>query len=163
MPSFDIVSETDLQKLDNAVNTAKREIINRYDFHNSKTEIEHDKKENILHILTENDMRMDAIESILIARMIKQGLEPSCLDFGKEKYAAGSMVKKDIKIKEGIDKDNARKIVKIIKDSGLKVQASIMDEQVRVTGKKLDDLQDVIALVKKAGIELPLQFNNFRN
>lgn len=163
MPSFDIVSETDLQKLDNAVNTAKKEIVNRYDFHNSKTEIEHDKKENILHIVTENDMRMDAIEGILIARLIKQGLEPSCLDFGKEKYAAGSMIKKDIKIKEGIDKDNARKIVKIIKESGIKVQASIMDEQVRVTGKKLDDLQTVIALVKKAGIELPLQFNNFRN
>lgn len=163
MPTFDIVSETDQQKLDNAVNTAKREIINRYDFHNSKTEIEHDKKENILHIVTENDMRMDAIESILISRMIKQGLEPSCLDFGKEKYSAGSMVKKDITIKEGIDKDNARKIVKLIKDSGIKVQASIMDDQVRVTGKKLDDLQDVIALIKKAGLDLPLQFNNFRN
>lgn len=163
MPTFDIVSETDQQKLDNAVNTAKREIINRYDFHNSKTEIEHDKKENILHIVTENDMRMDAIESILISRMIKQGLEPSCLDFGKEKYSAGNMVKKDITIKEGIDKDNARKIVKLIKDSGIKVQASIMDDQVRVTGKKLDDLQDVIALIKKAGLDLPLQFNNFRN
>jgi len=163
MPSFDIVCETDHQKLDNAVNTAKREIVNRYDFHNSKTEIELDKKELMLHIVTENDMRMDAIESILISRIIKQGLEPSCLDFGKEKYAAGSMVKKDIKIKEGIDKDNARKIVKLIKDSGMKVQASIMDEQVRVTGKKLDDLQEVIALVKKAGLDLPLQFNNFRN
>jgi len=163
MPSFDIVSETDQQKLDNAVNTARREIVNRYDFHNSKTVIELDKKEKLLFILTENDMRMDAIESILISRIIKQGLEPSCLDFGKEKYASGNMVKKDIKIKEGIDKDNARKIVKLIKDSGLKIQASIMDEQVRVTGKKLDDLQEAIAIVKKAGLDLPLQFNNFRN
>jgi len=163
MPSFDIVSETDQQKLDNAVNTARKEIVNRYDFHNSKTEIELDKKENVLHIVTENDMRMDAVESIIISRIIKQGLEPSCLDFGKEKYAAGSMVKKDIKIREGIDKDNARKIVKLIKESGIKVQASIMDEQVRVTGKKLDDLQEVIAMVKKAGLDLPLQFNNFRN
>jgi cyclic-di-GMP-binding protein len=163
MPSFDIVSETDQQKLDNAVNTARREIVNRYDFHNSKTVIELDKKEKHIFILTENDMRMDAVESILISRIIKQGLEPSCLDFGKEKYASGNMVKKDIKIKEGIDKDNARKIVKIIKDSGLKIQSSIMDEQVRVTGKKLDDLQAAIALVKKAGLDLPLQFNNFRN
>lgn len=163
MPSFDIVSETDLQRMDNAVNTARKEIVNRYDFHNSKTELDLDKKEKMIHILTENDMRMDAVEGILIARMVKQGLESSCLDFQKEKYASGNMVRKDIKIKVGIDKDNARKIVKLIKDSGIKVQASIMDEQVRVTGKKLDDLQTIISLVKKGGIELPLQFENFRN
>lgn len=163
MPSFDIVSETDLQKLDNAVNTARREMVSRFDFHHSKTEINLDKKDSMIYILTENDMRMDAVEGILIARMVRQGLESSCLDFGKEKYASGNMVKKDIRIKKGIDKDNARKLIKIIKDSGKKVQASIMDEQIRVTGKKLDDLQEVISMIKKTQVDLPLQFTNFRN
>ncbi len=163
MPSFDIVSETDLQKLDNAVNTARRELVNRFDFHGSASELDLDKKEKSIRILTENDMRMDAIEGILIARMVKQGLESGCLDFGKEKYASGNMLRTDIRIREGVDKDHARKIVKLIKDSGLRVQASIMDEQVRVTGKKLDDLQQIISIIKKAGLDLPLQYTNFRN
>lgn len=163
MPSYDIVSKTDLQKLDNAINVAKKEIGTRYDFHDSKTEIEFDKKEMSLKITTENDMRMEAIREIIIARSMKQGIDPSCYDFGKEQYAAGNMVKKDVKIKQGIDKETAKKIVKTIKDSGMKLQASIMDEQVRVTGKKIDDLQQSIAIVKAAGLEIPLQYENFRN
>jgi len=162
MPSFDIVSKIDIQRLDNAINTASRELSTRFDFHNSKTEIELDKKEMLIHIVTENDMRMKTIEGIIIGRMVKQSLEPSCLDFGKELYASGNMVKKDIKIKEGVDKDMARKIVKIIKETGMKVQASIMDEQVRVTGKKIDDLQKIIDVVKASKLELPLQYENFR-
>jgi uncharacterized protein YajQ (UPF0234 family) len=125
--------------------------------------VELDKKEMVIHIVTENDMRMKTIEGIIIGRMVKQALEPSCLDFGKELYASGNMVKKDIKVKQGIDKDTARKIVRIIKDSGMKVQPSIMDEQVRVSGKKIDDLQDVISLIKKSNLDLPLQYENFRN
>ncbi|HEX5003403.1 MAG TPA: YajQ family cyclic di-GMP-binding protein [Bacteroidia bacterium] len=163
MPSFDIVSKVDIQKLDNAINTATKEITTRYDFHGSKTEIELDKKTLNVHIVTENDMRMKAIEGVIIARMVKQGLEPACLDFGKELYAAGNMVKKDIKIKEGVDKEMGKKIVKVLKESGLKIQGSIMDDQVRVTGKKIDDLQDAIARVKQAGFEQPLQYINFRN
>lgn len=163
MPSFDIISKVDVQKLDNAINTALKEIINRYDFHGSKTEVELDKKLLQLKILTENDMRMDAIRDILISRVMKQGLDPNCLDFGKEHQAAGAMLRKEVKIVNGIDKEIAKKITKIIKDSGLKVQASIMDDQVRVTGKKLDDLQSAIAVVRQAGIEQPLQFDNFRN
>ena len=163
MPSFDIVSKVDAQKLDNAINTAIKEITTRYDFSGSKTEIELDKKTMNVHVVTENDMRMKAIEGVIIARMVKQGLEPACLDFGKELYAAGNMVKKDIKIKEGIDKELGKKIVKILKDSGLKIQGSIMDDQVRVTGKKIDDLQAAIAHVKQAGFEQPLQYLNFRN
>jgi uncharacterized protein YajQ (UPF0234 family) len=162
MPSFDIISKTDLQRLDNAINSAAKEIVNRFDFHNSKTKIELDKKEMMIHIVTENDMRMKTIEGIIIGRMVKQLLEPSCLDFGKELYAAGSMVKKDIKVKQGIDKDTARKIVKTIKETGMKVQASIMDEQVRVTGKKLDDLQEIISVIKKNDFGIPLQFENYR-
>ena len=162
MPSFDIISEIDIQKLDNAINVASKEITTRFDFNNSKTKIELDKKTSTIHVLTENDMRMQTVEGIIISRMLKQGLDPQSLDFGKELYATGDMVKKDIKVKEGIDKETAKKIVKIIKDSGAKVQASIMDEQVRVTGKKLDDLQDIMALVKKSEIGIPVQFDNYR-
>jgi len=163
MPSFDIVSKIEIQRLDNAINAASKELSTRFDFHNSKTEVELDKKEMVIHVLTENDMRMKTIEGIIIGRMVKQSLEPSSLDFGKELYASGNMVKKDIKVKQGIDKDMARKIVKIIKESGMKVQASIMDEQVRVTGKKIDDLQQIISVVKKSNLDLPLQYENFRN
>ncbi len=106
---------------------------------------------------------MKAVEDIIISRLVKQALDPTILDFGKEHYASGNMVRKDIKIKQGIDKENAKKIVKIIKESGVKVQPSIMDEQVRVTGKKIDDLQKVITFVKASSIDLPLQYENFRN
>lgn len=163
MPSFDIVSKVDVQKLDNAINTACKEIATRYDFHGSKTEVELDKKLLQIKIVTENDMRMDAIRDIIISRIMKQGLEAECLDFGKEHYAAGAMIRKEVKVKDGIDKESAKKIVKSIKDSGLKVQASIMEDQVRVTGKKLDDLQNAIAIVRQSGFEQPLQFTNFRN
>jgi len=163
MPSFDIVNETDIQKMDNAINTARKEITSRYDFSSSKTTLELDKKLLEIQIMTENDMRMKAVQDIMISRVMKQGIDPACLDFGKEHYASGNMIRKDVKIKKGVDKETAKKLVKIIKDSGKKVQASIMDEQVRVTGKKLDELQDVIALVKTQDLELPLQFVNFRN
>jgi uncharacterized protein YajQ (UPF0234 family) len=163
MATFDIVSKTDAQKLDNAINTATKEIVNRYDFYDSKTSIELDKKSMVVHIVTENDMRMDAIEGVIISRVVKQGLDSRCLDFGKEKYAAGDMIKKDVNIRNGIDKETGKKISKMIKEMGLKVQPSIMDDQVRVTGKKIDDLQDVIARLKQAKLDLPLQFENFRN
>jgi uncharacterized protein YajQ (UPF0234 family) len=163
MASFDIVSKIDVQKLDNAINTVVREISTRYDFHDSKSTIEFDKKELLIHIVTENDMRMDAIEGIIISRSMKQGLDSRCFDFGKEQYAAGALIKKDVKVKNGIDKENAKKIVKMAKDTGLKIQASIMDDQVRVTAKKIDDLQSVIAYLKKSKPEIPLQYENFRN
>ena len=165
MPSFDIVSEIDQQTLDNAINNAKKEILNRYDFNGSKTTIELEKKNLTLEIVTEDDMKLKAIRDILISRCMKQGIDPESLDFSKEHYASGPLIKKDIKVKKGVDKETAKKIVKIIKDSGMKVQASIMDEQVRVTGKKLDDLQAVIGMMKGkvADIGLPLQYINFRN
>jgi uncharacterized protein YajQ (UPF0234 family) len=153
----------DIQKLDNAINTACKEISTRYDFHGSKTEVELDKKLLLIKIVTEDDMRMAAIRDIIISRIMKQGLEPACLDFGKDHYASGSMIRKEVKVKDGIDKETAKKIVKLVKDSGLKVQASIMDDQVRVTGKKIDELQNVIAIVRQSGQDLPLQYINFRN
>lgn len=162
MPSFDIVSKIDAQTLDNAINNARKEILNRYDFHNSKSSIELDKKTNVIQIITENDMRIKAIEDVIISRLVKQQIDPACMDFGKELYASGNMVKKDIKIKEGIDKETAKKIVKKIKDTNLKVQASIMDDQLRVTGKKIDDLQAVISIIKKEDFGQPLQHINMR-
>ena len=160
MPSFDIVSKVDLQSLDNAINVAKKEIATRYDFRGSQSNIELDKKALIVHVLTENDMRMEAIEDIIRSRMIKQKIDPRCMDFGKELYASGNMMKKDIKIREGIDRDTAKKIVADIKNSKMKVQAQIMDDQVRVTGKKIDDLQAVIALCRSSDYGLPLQYQN---
>jgi uncharacterized protein YajQ (UPF0234 family) len=162
MPSFDIVSKVDIQKLDNAINTAKKELLNRYDFNNSKTTVELDKKTMILHVVTETDMRMKAIQDVILSRMLKQGIDPACMDIGEEEYASGNMLKKDIKIIEGIDKDVARQINKIIKESGIKVQASIMDDQVRVTGKKIDDLQKVMGLLRGQELDAPVQFINFR-
>jgi uncharacterized protein YajQ (UPF0234 family) len=163
MPTFDIVSKIDSQTLDNAINNAKKEILNRFDFNDSKSTVELDKKTNEVTIVTENEMRLKAIEDSIISRMVKQGLDPKSMDFGKEQYASGSMIRKEIKIKEGIDKETAKKLVKSIKDSGIKVQASIMDDQVRVQGKKIDDLQAVIALCRKENFDQPLQYINMRN
>ena len=163
MPSFDIVSKIDHKKLDNAINVAVKEITNRYDFHGTKTTLELDKKALSIEIVTEDEMRLKAIQEIIISRMMKQGLDPASLDYGKEHYASGNMIRKDVKVKEGIDKETAKKLVKTIKESSIKVQASIMDEQVRVTGKKLDDLQQVIAIVRSQNVGLPLQYINFRD
>lgn len=163
MPSFDIVNKVDAQLLDNAINVARKEIINRFDFNGSKTEITLDKKAMAMHILTENDMRMDSITDVIRNRMIKQKLDPLCLDFGKEQYASGFMLKKDIKVREGIDKEVAKKIIKDIKDSKLKVQAQLMDDQVRVTAKKIDELQGVISFLRNNNYELPLQFVNMKS
>jgi len=162
MPSFDIVNKIDAQTLDNALNNARKEITTRYDFRGSNTTIDYDKKTSTLHVVTENEMKIKAIEDIVMQRMAKQGIDPKSLDMGKEQYAAGSMVKKDIKIVEGIDKDVARKIVKAIKEAKLKVDPSMMEDQVRVSGKKIDDLQEVIALLRKSDFGVPLQFVNMK-
>jgi uncharacterized protein YajQ (UPF0234 family) len=162
MPSFDIVNKIDIQTLDNAINVARKDITNRYDFKGSKSTIELDKKLLCIDILTESEMRIEAIEDTIRSRMIKQGLNPLALDFGKEQYASGNLLKKDIKIKQGIDKETAKKIVKHIKDLKLKVEAQIMDEQVRVTGKKIDELQAVISSVRAANFEIPVQFVNMK-
>ena len=162
MPSFDIVSKIDHQSLDNAFNVAKKEILNRYDFSASKSEIDLDKKALTITITTENEMRLDAIIDVIRSRMIKQKIDPACLDFGKEEYASGNMIRKDVKIKEGIEQEMAKKITKAIKETNLKVQAQIMGDQVRVTGKKIDDLQEAIAFVRAANFEIPLQYVNMK-
>ncbi|HEX8547753.1 MAG TPA: YajQ family cyclic di-GMP-binding protein [Cytophagaceae bacterium] len=163
MPSFDIVSKVDPQTLDNVMNVATKEILNRFDFRESKSSIDLDKKNNTIQIITENSMRVKAIEDAIITRMAKQGLDSKSLDYGDEVYASGNMVKKDIKIKIGVDKEAAKKIVKDIKDSKIKASPAQMDEMIRVTAKKIDDLQEVIALLRKKDYGLPLQFVNMKS
>lgn len=163
MASFDIVSKVDPQSLENALNTVKKEIQNRYDFRDTKGSVELDKKTNIIHITTENSMRVQHIEDIIMSKMVKQNLDATALDFSEEEYASGPMIKKDVKVKAGVDKETAKKIVKLIKDSKIKVQAAIMDDQVRITGKKIDDLQEVISLMRQSDLGLPLQFMNMKS
>ncbi len=163
MPTFDIVSKVNSQTLDNAINNAKKEILNRYDFNGSNSTVELDKKTNVITIVTEDDMRLKAITDSIISRMMKQNLDPKSLDFGKEHSASGNMIRKELKIKEGIDKEAAKKIIAKIKDSKLKVQASMMDDQVRVQSKSIDDLQKVISLCRGEDFGQPLQFINMRN
>lgn len=162
MPSFDITNKVDHQSLDNVINVVKKEIINRYDFRDSKTEIEFEKKAMILKLTTENSMKLNAIMDVLISRSVKQKVDPKCFDFSKEEYNSGAMVKKDIKVREGIEKEDAKKIIKLIKDSKIKVEAQVMDDQVRVTSKKIDDLQAVIAMLRQSNLETPLQFTNMK-
>ncbi len=162
MASFDIVSKVDVQTLDNAINAATKEITTRFDFRDSKTEIELDKKALQVKIVTENEMRVTAIEDVVRSRLIKQKIDPNCMDFGKQQYASGNMIRKEILIRQGIDKDASRKIMKEIKDSGIKVQAQMMDDQVRVTSKKIDDLQKIIALLRGKDLGIPIQFTNMK-
>lgn len=163
MPSFDVVSKVDVQTLDNAFNAAKKEILTRFDFRDSKTSMELDKKTLQIQVLTENEMRVTAVEDILRSRLIKQKIDPNCMDFGKQEYASGNMLRKDIAIRQGIDKDAGRKILKIIKDSSIKVQAQMMDDQVRVSGKKIDDLQKVIGILRSSDLGIPIQITNLKS
>lgn len=162
MPSFDISSKLDVQLMDNAINVAKKDILNRWDFRDSKSTIELNKKDLLVNIVTENDMRIDAILDAIHSRMIKQGLDPRGLDESKEHYASGPMIKKDIKVRQGLEKEACKKIMKDIKDSKLKVTAQIMDDIIRVTSKSINDLQGVIAICRKGDYEVPLQFINMK-
>lgn len=163
MPSFDIASKVDLQTLDNAVNTVKKEISNRFDFKNSPVEITLNKKDFLVTLEVESDMKMKQVIDVLISRSMKQGIDANAFDFEKDAHQSGKVLKKDVPVTNGLKQDDAKKIVKIIKDSGLKVQAQIMDDIVRVTGKKIDDLQAVIAACKQANLPFPLQFTNMKS
>lgn len=161
MPSFDVVSEIDKQEVDNAVNQATKEVMQRYDFKGTKTEIKFD-KENI-HVVSDNETKLKAVVEILQTKAMRRGIDIKSLSVGKIEPAAGSLVKCDVKVLEGIETEKAKKLTSAIKDSKLKVQAQIQDNQVRVTGKKKDDLQEVMELLRGLDFELPLQFKNFRD
>ena len=163
MPSFDITSKVDLQTLDNAVNTAKKEIDNRFDFKGTHVSFELNKKDMNILIEVESDMKLGQVEDVLLTKSMRQGLDAKCFDMSKEPTASGKYVRKTVPIRNGIDKENAKKIVKLIKDSGLKVQAAILDDIIRVTAKKIDDLQQVIQLCRTSPVELALQYTNMKD
>jgi cyclic-di-GMP-binding protein len=161
MPSFDIVSKIEMQEVDNAVNQTIKEIIQRYDFKGSKSEVTQEKEG--IKILTEDDFRLKAIIDILQSKFLKRGLSLKSLDYGKVEPASGSMVRQLITIQQGISKEKAKEIIAVIKESKLKVQAQIQDDQVRVTGKNIDDLQETIQLLKGKDLGVEMQFINFRS
>ncbi|HRE37486.1 MAG TPA: YajQ family cyclic di-GMP-binding protein [Chitinophagaceae bacterium] len=163
MPSFDIVSKVDAQALDNAVNVTTKEITNRFDFKGSHVVIDLDKKEFNIKLETEDDMKMRQLIDVLISRAHKQGIAPEAFDTSKQGAQSGKVWRKEVKVRNGLVQEDAKKIVKLIKDSGLKVQASINDDLVRVTGKKIDDLQSVIQLCKTSNMGIPLQYVNMRD
>jgi uncharacterized protein YajQ (UPF0234 family) len=163
MPSFDITSKIDPQTLDNAVNAIKKEVDTRYDFKGSHVSVELNKKDLALTLETDSDMQMRQLEDILITKSMRQGIEANAFDLSNEPTASGKHVRKTVNVKNGIDRDTAKKIVKLIKDSKLKVEAAIMDDIIRVSSKKIDDLQAVIQLCRTSSLDLPLQYVNMKN
>lgn len=160
MPSFDVVSEVDKHELTNAIDQMNREISTRYDFKGSGSKVE--LKEGMLSLEAGSEFQIQQMHDIIYLKLAGRKIDTACLDKG-EIEERGMRAYQVIKVREGVDKDLARKIVKMIKDSKLKVQAAIQGEQVRITGKKRDDLQSAMALLKQSDIDLPLQFNNFRD
>ncbi|MRI33506.1 YajQ family cyclic di-GMP-binding protein [Endozoicomonas sp. OPT23] len=161
MPSFDIVSEVDMHELTNAVDQANRELTTRYDFRGVDASFEKSGDKQII-MSADADFQLVQMIEILRTKMVKRGIDVKCLEV-KDNYGHGKHVKQDVMVRQGLEKDHARKIVKLIKDKKLKVQAAIQGEQVRVTGKKRDDLQTVIAMLREEDTDMPLQYNNFRD
>lgn len=161
MPAFDIVSEVDQHELTNAVDQANRELANRFDFRGTDAKVEQSSK--VLTLYADSDFQLEQLLDILRMKLIKRGIEVSCLEI-KDPVGQGKQRKQDVIVREGIDKDLSRKLVKLIKDSKIKVQSAIQGDSVRVTGKKRDDLQQIIAMLKaQDNLDMPLQFNNFRD
>ena len=161
MPSFDIVSEVDRAEVDNAVANVMREIGTRYDFKGSKTEVT--VQDGVIRIDADDDLKLKQTQEILRGHLQKRGIEPGQLDEQKVEPAAGQSVRQRILVREGIDKETAKKIVKDVKGTKTKCQVAIQGDELRVTGKKRDELQEVIAHVKAMGLEQPVQFKNFRD
>jgi len=161
VPTFDIVSQLNLQEVENALNQARKEVAQRYDFKDTRTQIDWDKKEKI-SIESTDDFKVKAVDEVLREKLARRQVPLKALDFGAIEPGPGGRAKQEIKLKQGIDADRAREIVKLVKDAKLKVQAQIMGDQVRVSGKKRDDLQAAIAAIRARDLDLPLQFLNFR-
>lgn len=161
MPSFDIVSELNMQEVDNAVNQTQKEILTRYDFKGARAELKLEK--DGLHLLAIDEHKMKTLIDVLQSKMIKRGVSLKSLDTGKIEPALGGTLKCHVKLLNGIETEKARELVKIIKGMNLKVQSAIEGEKLRVSGKNKDDLQTVIQKLRAADFSLPLQFNNFRD
>ena len=160
--SFDIVSELNLQEMDNAITQAQKEIGTRYDFKGSAASVEFDRKAKELTLTADGEPQLEAVRKVIIEKMIKRGVEPKAMDPQKVEQATHKTVRQKVKLKSGIDKDTAKVIQKQIKELKLKVNASIQGEALRVSGSKKDDLQAVIAALRANPPGIPLQFNNFR-
>jgi uncharacterized protein YajQ (UPF0234 family) len=161
MPSFDVVSEANIVEVKNAVDQSNKEISTRFDFKGSDARVE--QKERELTAYADSEFQLNQVRDVLTGKMVKRNVDVRFLDIGKIEKIGGDKVKQGIKIRNGIESDAAKKIVRIIKDSKMKVQASIQGDAVRITGAKRDDLQSAIALLKKEVTDLPLEFNNFRD
>ena len=161
MPSFDVVSKTELAEVENAIQGAMREIGTRFDFKGSKCTIE--RKEALITLLADDDMKLRQMQELLKGYVVRRKLDASALEFKEPQKASGNALRQEVVIKQGIDQTLGKRIVKEIKDSKLKVQVSIQGDELRVSGKKRDDLQDTIAFVRSLKIEQPLQFVNFRD
>ena len=162
MPSFDIVSEVNHVEIRNAVDQSNKEITNRFDFKGSDARVEVNEKEKTLTVYADDEFKLRQVRDVLTGKLAKRGVDIRALEPGKMEPVSGNKVKEAIKVREGIEQELGKKIVKLIKDSKLKVQASIQGDAVRVSGGKKDILQDAIALVRKSVTDFPLQFKNFR-
>ncbi len=160
--SFDVVSKVDMQEVDNALNQARKEIIQRYDFKGSKTSIELKQKEFEIVLISDDDFKMKAVVDIVQNKFIKRNVPLKALTYGTVEQAAGGTVRQTIKLQNGIDKENAKLITTMLKNSKLKVQAQIMDDQIRVSSKSKDDLQSAIQLLRQADLKFAIQFVNYR-
>lgn len=160
MPSFDVVSQTDLHELANAIDQCNRELANRFDFKGSNTKVSFEKQQ--ITLVAPSDFQLKQVDDILRNKLAKRGIDSRSLKYQTPQVNLAE-AKQVIEVKQGIDSENAKKIVKLIKEAQYKVQAAIQGDQVRVTGKKRDDLQEVIAFLRQAKVELPLQFENFRD
>ena len=163
MPSFDVVNKVDMQEISNTVNNASKEILQRYDFRGSKTELEWDSTDSRIVVRTEDEMKMEAVREILINHATRRKLDVECMDFKDVEAAGGKTLRREVLIREGIDQDIAKKIVKDVKGAKIKVQVSIQGDELRVSGKKRDDLQAVMSLLESGDYEVPLQFVNRRD
>ena len=160
MPSFDIVSEVDLHKLTNAVDQAGRIIANRFDFKGVDASFE--REERTVELTAEAEFQIDQMQDMLRSALVKCEIDPKSMDIGETK-TTGKQVKQAVTLRHGLDSDLCRKIIKLIKGSKIKVQSQVQEEQVRVTGKKRDDLQQIMAMLREADLDMPLQFSNFRD
>ncbi|MBI3112777.1 MAG: YajQ family cyclic di-GMP-binding protein [Ignavibacteriales bacterium] len=160
--SFDIVSEVDLQEVDNALNQARKEIGQRYDFKDSKSSIELNQKEKTVTLISDDDFKLKSVIDIVQSKLIKRGVPLKALRYGKAEPAANSAMRQVITLQVGIDKEDAKLVVKMIKDTKLKVQAQIMDDQIRVSAKDKDDLQSVIKMLRESDLSFAMQFVNYR-
>jgi len=162
MPSFDIVLKVDLQEVDNAINQAQKELGSRYDFKGSKSKIDWDKKEEVV-IVGDDEYKLKAVMDIVQSKLVKRGISLKNLDISTPESAFEGTMRQKIKLQQGVPSEKAKEINRLLKDAKIKVQSQMQDDQVRVTGKKRDDLQEAIGLVRKADLGLDFEFTNFRD